>query len=390
MRRLWLNILLVLLTGAFLFGCQTYKAGLINPQFQAMDLNSALQAGEYEQKVDNFYVILDSSGSKDETYRGHSKLAIANDFLHRLNMTIPDMDLTAGMRNFGATRSPFAKKTQLIYGTTKYTKDGFETALDTVPWGGGKSPAEIAIDTSSPDMSIFEGNTAFIFVGDGKYADNDPAAAARRLKDRYGANLCIYTVLVGSEDPASIETMKAISDAGECGFYQSAKYLESPRALADWVAEVFLVGVQKKVVAMVGDSDGDGVNDDLDQCPDTPDGAPVNDKGCWIIDNVEFDFNKFNIKSEFVPGLVEIADVMKSNPSLTVRIDGHTDNIGTEEYNMQLGNKRAMAARQYLIDQGVAADRISTDSFGYSRPAATNGTEWGRDRNRRDQFKWAR
>jgi hypothetical protein len=54
MRRLWLNILLVLLTGTFLFGCQTYKAGLIHPQFQAMDLNSALQAGEYEQKVDNF------------------------------------------------------------------------------------------------------------------------------------------------------------------------------------------------------------------------------------------------------------------------------------------------------------------------------------------------
>ena len=390
MKRLWLNILLVLLTGAFLFGCQTYKAGSINPNFQAMDLNSALQAGEYQQKVDNFYVILDSSGSKDETYRGNSKFAIAHDFLHRMNMTIPDMDLTAGMRNFGGTRNPFAKKTQLIYGTTQYTKDGFQTALDTVKWGGGESPAEMATDASSEDMTIFKGNTAFIFVGDGEYAGNDPAAAAKRLKDRYGDNLCIYSVLVGSEDPASIETMKAISDAGQCGFYQSAKYLESPQAMADWVADVFLVGVQKKVVKMVGDSDGDGVTDDLDQCPDTPAGAPVNDKGCWIIDNVEFDFNKYNIKSEFVPSLVEIADVMKNNPMLTVRIDGHTDNIGTEEYNMQLGNKRALAARQYLIDQGVAAERISTDSFGYSRPAATNATDWGRARNRRDEFKWAR
>ncbi len=81
---------------------------------------------------------------------------------------------------------------------------------------------------------------------------------------------------------------------------------------------------------------------------------------------------------------------MKNNPSLTVRIDGHTDNIGTEEYNMQLAEKRAMAARQFLIDQGVAADRISTQSFGYSRPSATNATDWGRARNRRDEFKWAR
>jgi OOP family OmpA-OmpF porin len=377
---------IVLLTVTVLFGCQAYKAGLINPQFQAMDLNAALQAGEYEQKVDNFYVILDSSGSKDETYRGNSKFAIANDFLYRMNAAIPDLDLTAGMRNFGATRSPFAKKTQLIYGTTKYTKDGFETALDTVPWGGGESPAEMSLDASSADMSIFEGNTALIFVGDGEYAEDDPPAAARRLKERYGADLCIYTVLVGSEDPASIHTMKAISDAGQCGFYQSAKYLESPQEMAGWIAKVFL----SRVAKVAGDDDGDGVVNDIDQCPDTPAGAPVNDKGCWIVDNVEFDFNKFDIKSEFIPGLVEIADVMKNDSGVIVRINGHTDNIGTEKYNMRLGKNRAMAARQFLIDQGIAAERISTESFGYSRPTATNATEWGRARNRRCEFKWAR
>ena len=129
MRRMWSNVLLVLLAGTVLFGCQTYKAGLINPNYQPMDLNSALQAGEYRQKVDHFFVILDSSGSKDETYRGYSKTTIANDFLNRMNMTIPDMDLQAGMRNFGGTRSPFAKKMQLIYGTTKYTKAGFKEAV---------------------------------------------------------------------------------------------------------------------------------------------------------------------------------------------------------------------------------------------------------------------
>ena len=166
--------------------------------------------------------------------------------------------------------------------------------------------------------------------------------------------------------------------------------MESPQDLANWVADVFLERVPQKVVKKVGDSDGDGVTDDWDRCPDTPVGAPVNDKGCWMVDNIEFDFNKFNIKSEFVPTLVEIADVMKDNPMITVRINGHTDNIGSEKYNMELGQKRAMAARQFLIDQGVDAERLSTDSFGYSRPAATNGTEWGRARNRRDEFKWSR
>ena len=78
MKKLGLRISLVLLAVALLFGCQTYKAGLIDPGFQAVDLNSALQAGAYKQKVDNFFVVLDSSGSKDETYRGYSKFSIAH------------------------------------------------------------------------------------------------------------------------------------------------------------------------------------------------------------------------------------------------------------------------------------------------------------------------
>jgi OOP family OmpA-OmpF porin len=391
---MWSNVLLFLLAGTVLFGCQTYQAGLINPSYQPADLNSALQAGQYRQKVDNFFVILDSSGSKDETYRGFSKTTIANDFLNRMNMTIPDMDLQAGMRNFGGTRSPFAKRTQLIYGTTQYSKEGFKEALDRLKWGGGESPAEMAIDASSEDMSIFEGKTAFIFVGDGQYAGNNPAAAAARLKDRYGDNLCIYPVLVGSEDPASVESMQAIADAGQCGFYQSAKYLESPEDLSKWIADVFLVevkdDVKKRAPLAVGDSDEDGIPDNMDQCPNTPLSAPVNSKGCWMIENVEFDFNQYNLKPESITTLEEVAGVMRENPAVTVRIDGHTDNVGGEEYNMTLGGRRAEAARQFLINQGVPAERLSIESFGYSRPTATNSTDWGRARNRRAEFKWSR
>jgi OOP family OmpA-OmpF porin len=132
------NTVLVFLIGTFLFGCAAYKPSLIDPSFQAMDLNSQLQAGEYEQKIDNFYVILDRSGSKEETYRGHTNFAIANDFLTRMNATIPDMDLTSGLRTFGATYNPFGKETHLIYGPTTYSKQGFQDALETVGWGGSR------------------------------------------------------------------------------------------------------------------------------------------------------------------------------------------------------------------------------------------------------------
>ena len=138
------------------------------------------------------------------------------------------------------------------------------------------------------------------------------------------------------------------------------------------------------------DSDGDGITDDIDQCPNTTMGAPVNDRGCWLIDNIYFDFDKSDLKPEFFASLVQIADVMKQNSDIAVQIGGHTDNKGTEKYNEGLGDKRAMAAKQYLLNQGIPEDRISTASFGYSMPAATNETEWGRARNRRDEFKWTR
>ncbi len=395
MKKTCSHIVLVLLIGAFVFGCAAYKPGLINPSFQTMDLNSKLQAGDYKQKIDNFYVILDRSGSEEDKYKGHTKFAIANDFLTRMNAAIPDMDLTSGLRTFGASGNPFAEKTHLIYGPTDYTKQGFQDALETVKWGGGLSPAEEALNKASEDITPFQGKTALIFVGDGKYKGHNPADAVTQMKNRYGENLCVYSVLVGSEDPASVETMQAIADAGGCGYYQSAKYLDTPQNMANWVANVFLTEVEKEAAVVVvppapGDSDGDGVTDDIDQCQNTPMGAMVNDKGCWLIENVYFDFDKSNIKSEFYAPLVEIADVMKKNPDITVRIEGNTDNIGTEKYNEKLGEKRAMAAKQYLVDQGIAADRLSTASFGYSMPAATNETEWGRAKNRRDEFKWAR
>ena len=118
--------------------------------------------------------------------------------------------------------------------------------------------------------------------------------------------------------------------------------------------------------------------------------SSINNRVCWLIENVYFDFDKSNIKSEFIPILVEVADVMKQNPGLTVRVEGHTDSLGTMEYNEKLSEKRAMAAKQYLLDQGISKDRISTASFGHSMPAATNDTEWGRAENRRDEFKWTR
>ncbi len=135
------------------------------------------------------------------------------------------------------------------------------------------------------------------------------------------------------------------------------------------------------------DSDGDGILDSADQCPNTPRGADVNSVGCWIVKGLRFDFNSAVVKPEYYPLLDRVADILKENPGLRVEIQGHTDSIGPEEYNMQLSKRRAQAVADYLAGQGIGSDLMTVEGIGEADPVASNDTEDGRARNRRVQIK---
>lgn len=145
------------------------------------------------------------------------------------------------------------------------------------------------------------------------------------------------------------------------------------------------------VVAPV-DSDGDGVFDNKDRCPDTTRGAKVDNDGCpiplkeeiCIILNIEFDFDKATIRPEYHNEIKKVADCMTEYPDTNAVLEGHTDSEGTEEYNIDLSQRRADAVKEYLVNKfGMAAARISTKAFGESQPIADNNTEEGRQKNRR-------
>ena len=131
------------------------------------------------------------------------------------------------------------------------------------------------------------------------------------------------------------------------------------------------------------DSDGDGVLDTDDQCPNTPKGAKVNEQGCWVLLNVQFDTNKYDIKGLYFSAIDEVASILERNPSLNIKIQGHTDNKGSESFNKTLSENRAKAIVEYLVKKGVEADRLSASGFGPSNPVATNETREGRAKNRR-------
>ncbi len=101
---------------------------------------------------------------------------------------------------------------------------------------------------------------------------------------------------------------------------------------------------------------------------------------------VFFDFNKYDIREDMIPALQNNARVMKQNPTVSVLVEGHCDERGTDEYNLALGERRAGAAKDFLISLGIAENRLSTLSYGESRPFAPGHDEDSWAQNRRAHF----
>lgn len=99
-----------------------------------------------------------------------------------------------------------------------------------------------------------------------------------------------------------------------------------------------------------------------------------------------FDLNKIIIKEEVKPNLDKLAEYLQENPSIKLEIAGHTDNSASDDFNMVLSQKRANAIADYLVNKGIAQNRLSAKGYGKKKPIASNDTEKGRAKNRRVEF----
>jgi len=134
------------------------------------------------------------------------------------------------------------------------------------------------------------------------------------------------------------------------------------------------------------DSDQDSIFDNKDLCPSTPKGAPVNQYGCWTIFGLEFDFNKATIRKGAENVLDSSIKILKDNPYLNIQIEGHTDNKGSDNYNLILSIRRAETVKNHLIMHGIESHRLSSIGLGESTPITSNDTDEGRQLNRRVVF----
>lgn len=170
-----------------------------------------------------------------------------------------------------------------------------------------------------------------------------------------------------------------------------------------------------QVARKVTDRDGDGIPDDVDQCPDLaedfngyqdsdgcPEGGPPKVEtpppppavvvpppppAIPAFAYINFKFGTAEISgADPIPVLEDVARIMKERPDMKVKITGHTDNVGADAANMSLSMRRADAIKTYLVGRGVGAERLLTDGKGESTPVDTNDTDLGRARNRRIEF----
>jgi OOP family OmpA-OmpF porin len=162
-----------------------------------------------------------------------------------------------------------------------------------------------------------------------------------------------------------------------------------------------VTNVETAVNDLKKDSDGDGVSDQFDKCPNTPAGTVVDGSGCPIIfpkadstkdtvkaaaySNIQFEFDSSVLKTSSYPVLDASSADLRSNSS-TLTLAGYASSEGTAAHNMRLSRDRANSVKTYLVNSGVDAKRLKIKAFGETHPIADNSTEEGRIANRRVEF----
>ena len=227
--------------------------------------------------------------------------------------------------------------------------------------------------------------------------DSAPGLCERVMPLRASGCLLLAALLAGCTTSAKApvanlcpETPRGIPvDPDGCPLYSDADavpdYLDACPGTAP--------GVMVDANGCPRDDDGDGIAEGVDACPGTPAGARVDSRGCSlpgepiaIVTNINFDFNRSNVREDVKSRLGRVIELLKEMPEIDVVIVGYTDDVGTEQYNLALSLRRAESVRDYVVAHGVEERRLDVAGRGMGGPIVSNSTPQGRAVNRRVEF----
>jgi OOP family OmpA-OmpF porin len=336
--------------------------------------------------VDQVVVLFDASGSIDPQSEFPYEKARLESFVSGM----PDGDYEVDLVSFGG-------RSREETGLAGFDRDTLARAAADTPYLGEDTPLEAVLRDTAERLAGRSGTAAVVIVTDGvptvlgTEVDPEPTLeAARAVVESHDGTVCFHTVHAGSETSGR-ELLQQISEITDCGSHRTSDSIGSAAPLYAFQQEIFvgeaIVDVAAPAPVGVADADGDGVPDGLDQCAETPAGAETDAQGCWRLSHVPFASDSAAVPAEIAPQLASVAGVMRANPDLRLRIEGHSDATGSAAYNQALSERRAEAVRQSLVDAGVEPDRLEVSGLGESQPIAGNDSAAGRAENRRIELK---
>jgi len=358
-------------------------------------------------KIDNFIFLVDSSGSMGWEYKesGKTKIVLAKEILSQLNRHIPELGYISTLDTLAPLKT-YAEPA--VYNSMAYGQAIDDIPTDILTWGFMGNPTPLGEGIAAMDSLIgaMTGSKALILVSDGgNNRGGDPIAAARALYEKHHPNLCIHVISLADtakgqkllDEIAALSSCSAATTYDELqnqdnriAFVQNVFYGIAADTDRDGVSDIrdqcpgTPLGVAVDEKGCPFDSDGDGVYDYMDECPDTPEGVQVDHVGCPLdtdgdgvtdyldacpgtptdsavdaqgcplpitIDlGLEFDLDKADIKQKYHQKLEEVALFLIHHPGVTAVVEGHTDSQGSASYNKKLSTERAQSVVTYLND----------------------------------------
>jgi OmpA-OmpF porin, OOP family len=301
---------------------------------------------------DNFIFMVDQSGSMYQLFGDPElKMWVSKKVLYDINAQIPDFKYTAALELFAPV--------QELYAPGPYDRAAMAKAIGKIKnfqeVFDRRTPMGPGLRSLDPVLAKMTGTTAVILVTDGMAnMGSDPVAEASALYSKY-PNACIHIVSVAdAKDKKGKQILQKINKLNNCSIMAEGLTLAADRAaLEKFVRDVFC--------------------------------APPKKCTNLILRGIHFDFDKSNIKKEWVVVLDEAVSILNKEPCLTVNVmvEGHTDYFGSDSYNQKLSERRAGAVYDYLLKKGIKAERMKPVGYGEKRPKTTDRSPAGRAINRR-------
>lgn len=325
---------------------------------------SPLSLAADEQRVtDQVVIVTDASG----TMYARRTFPLAKALTQSFVAGMPDANVRSARPGpYEAGLVSFGGEERITHDLAAFDRAGLaETAaslriLGDIDGMGGTTPYRHVLPEIEAWLAGKSAQSALVIISDGLPDLPDRAlAAGEALAASYGGTLCFHTVQTG-DDPAGTEFLTALAALTPCGSHRMASSVRDPGAFTGLVRDVF-VGRADAPPALPGDP-----------CRDV-----------MRLRGVEFDFDKSEIRPDAAVVLDAAAERLSECRDVNVRIEGHTDWIGTDAYNLGLSQRRADSVKRYFTGKGIAAGRLTTEGLGESRPITGNETREGRQRNRR-------